>query len=842
MSPRVLGIRVDMLLFLHWRRLRAHPVAELLAAAGVAVGVALVFGVLLANASLTSSAQRLIHGLEGSAAYELSARSPAGVSEATANRAGSLPGVLVAAPVLRENVTLLGPRGEQPVQMIGLTPSLEDLGGAASAELAAGALLLEGGLGLPSDVAARLGAVRGSSLRVAAAGDTHSVSVRVVLGHSLASVAASPVAVAVLGVAQRLAGRPGRVSEVLIRPAPGARNRVKAELARLAGAAHLDLRPAGSELSLLRVATAPNRQSTSLFSAIAVMIGFLLALNAVLLTAPERQRFVAELRLHGYDGRQIGLLLGLQALALGLVASAGGMALGWALSHLLFTQVPGFLTAAFPIGAEESVRAGAVGVALACGVLASLLASLASLAGGRESGEQAGSGERLAGRAILASACAGFAALCGASLLALLAPRLTIAAGVALAVACLCLVPGALWSITRLLPRMAERLPSSALVVALTELRAIATRSTALAAIVCLAVFGGIAIGGARRDLLRGIERATGQYFSTAPVWVSAGRDVFNTNAFPPARARAAIARAPGVAGVRVYRGTLLDVGRRRMWVRARPAADPIQLESSQLLHGDYATATRLIRAGGWAAVSSDFADERGLRVGSAFSLPTPSGTATVRVAAITTNSGWPAGALTLGGDYFARLFGAGEAAALEVSLRPGVSAAAGRRAVARALGPGSGLRAQTAAQRAAQSAASARQGLRTLAEISTLLLVAAALAVASALSAAIWQRRARLASLKLQGYDSHQLWRAVLIESAVTIGAGALVGACVGVLGHALASRFLGLTTGFPAPFAVGGRQALGTVALFGAIALLVIALPGMAAARTSPRVALQE
>jgi putative ABC transport system permease protein len=213
-----------------------------------------------------------------------------------------------------------------------------------------------------------------------------------------------------------------------------------------------------------------------------------------------------------------------------------------------------------------------------------------------------------------------------------------------------------------------------------------------------------------------------------------------------------------------------------------------------------------------------------------------------VRVAAITTNSGWPAGALTLGGAYFERVFGTREAAALEVSLRPGVSAAAGRRTVASALGADSGLRAQTASQRAAQSAASARQGLRTLGEISTLLLVAAALAVASALSAAIWQRRARLASLKLQGYDSGQLWWAVLLESAVTIAAGALAGACVGVLGHALAGRFLALTTGFPAPFAVGEWQALGTVALFGAIALLVIALPGMAAARTSPRVALQE
>jgi putative ABC transport system permease protein len=848
-NPTILGIRLDMLLFLYRRRVRAHPVAELLAGGGVAVGVALVFGVLLANASLTSSTQRMIHGLAGSARYELTARSPAGLSEAMARRVGNLPGVLVAAPVLRENVTLLGPRGEQPVQLIGLTPSLEALGGAASSELESGAPLLKGGLGLPSGVVARLGARRGVPVRIAAAGSVRTASVRMVLGNSYASVASSPVAVAVLGVAQRLAGRPGRVSEVLIRPVSGADRRVAGELARLAAVAHLDLRPATDELRLLEVATRPNRQSTSLFSAIAVMIGFLLALSAVLLTASERRRFVAELRLQGYDSAQIALLLVVQALALGLLASLAGIALGWLFSRLLFTQVPGFLTEAFPIGAEQAVRTGAVLLAVACGVLASLLASLLSVRlGPRErDGETpqrsaAGGGDALSERAIGALVVAGIVVLVAACALALLAPRLTVFAGVALALACVCLVPGALRLLARALPYAAERARSPALIVALTELRATTVRSSALAGIVALAVFGGIAIGGARRDLLDGIGRATDQYFATAPVWVTAGRDVFNTNAFPPGRAARAIASAPGVSSVRVYRGALLDVGDRRMWVRARPAADTTLLESSQLLHGDYATATRLIRAGGWAAVSSDFAEERGLRVGGAFALPTPSGAATVRVAAIATNSGWPAGTITLAAGYYERLFGAREAAALEVGLRPGVTAVGGRRAVVAALGAGSGLRASTADERSAQSAASARQGLRTLQEIAALLLLAAALAVAAGLSAAIWQRRARLASLKLQGYDAGQLWRGVLVESTVTIAAGALVGAIAGVLGHALAGRFLQLTTGFPAPFAPAGLQVLTTVCIFAAIAFSVIALPGMAAARVSPRAVLQE
>jgi putative ABC transport system permease protein len=849
MNPKILGIRLDMLLYLYRRRLRAHPVAELLAGSGVAIGVALVFGVLLANASLTSSAGRLVYGLAGSARWELTARSSQGFSERIVEQVGELEGVQVAAPVLRENVTLIGPGGRRAVQLIGVTPSLEALGGVATQELGEGTQLLKGGLGLPTDVASALGARPGRRLRVASGGAVRGVRERALLGQSLAGVAVSPVAVAVLSVAQTLTGRPGRITEVMIRPQAGAERRAAAELARVASVEHLDLRPADDELRLLNVATKPNRQSTSLFTAIAVMIGFLLALNAMLLTVPERRRFIAELRMQGYDARQIMLLMGLQALVLGIVASLVGIALGDLLARLFFQQVPGFLTAAFPIGAEEVVHTSTVVAAIGCGVLATALASLSPLldlraraVAGIAIGQAGTQSEVVSGRTVVGLALIGVWLITAAITLALLAPSQTIAAGVALALAGVCLIPAIFWLLIRVLPAAMERIRSSALIVALTEMRVITTRSVALGAIVCLAVYGGVAIGGARQDLLTGIQRASAQYFATAQVWVNSGGDVFNTNSFSAAAPRARIASASGVASVRVYQGGLLDIGGRRMWVRARSPGDATVIELSQLLHGDYATATRLIRAGGWAAVSSDFADERHLRVGGSFALPTPAGAVRLGVAAITTNSGWPAGAITLGAGDYSRLWQTSEAAALEVSLKPGVSAAQGRRAVVAALGANSGLQVSTAAERVAQSVASARQGLRTLSEISTLLLVAAALSVATALSAAIWQRRLRLSALKIQGYGAGQLWRAVLIESGVTIGVGVLVGALLGIAGHALASRFLALSTGFPAPFSAGAAQVVLTIALFVAIALTVIALPGMAAARISPRAVLQE
>ncbi|HEY4917862.1 MAG TPA: FtsX-like permease family protein, partial [Solirubrobacteraceae bacterium] len=332
------------------------------------------------------------------------------------------------------------------------------------------------------------------------------------------------------------------------------------------------------------------------------------------------------------------------------------------------------------------------------------------------------------------------------------------------------------------------------------------------------------------------------EYLHTAQLWVTTGENDLTTNAFNPEGATAAIEHATGVAAVRVYQGGFLDVGRRRLWIIARPSGDSDSIPRSQILHGDEQRAARLMRAGGWATVSGGFAQEHNLHVGSPFTLSTPTGAAPFAVGAITTNLGWSPGAVIMSSRDYARYWRTNQPSALEVSLLPGVSEAAGRSAVVHALGHRPGLGVQTFGERRRQYESDSRQGLYALSEISSLLLIAAALAVAAALSAAIWQRRARLASLKIQGYVTGQLWRALLLESAVVLSIGCALGAVAGVYGHALASRWLRVETGFPAPFAVGGGRVLLTLALLAAIALAVVALPGLAAARAPARTSLQE
>jgi putative ABC transport system permease protein len=845
-APKIFGLSAGLPLTLYVWRVRQRPAQELLAAAGIAVGVALVFGVLVANTSITGSAGQLINQLIGSARLQMAARSEGGFSEQLAERAARLPGVEVASPVLRENATVLGPKGSEQVQLLGVAPSLLRLGAAATRNLGAGELLISGGLGFPSSVANTIGAQSGENVTLRVGGMQHTVQVRATLGsQTIGAVAESPIVIALLPVAQMLTGKRGLVTNVLIKPNAGAEQSVASELRGLA-AGRIDVTPADEELRVLSTAAAPNEQSTTLFAAIAGMVGFLLALNAILLTIPERRRFIAELRTYGYDPAQIVLILGAQAILLGLIGSAAGIALGYALSHTLFGQVPSYLTVAFPIGTQKIVSASTILIAIGCGVLAALLASLRpvlDLRPGRSLDavmhEQGEAGQGITRRVTFLLALVGAALLLITTVLALAIPRLTIVGGVLLAFAAVCLVPLAYTVFLAVLRPLSER-SRGMLSHAVVELEATATRSIALAAIAALAVYGSLAIGGARRDLTRGIEAAIGQYEATADIWVTTNESVFNTTSFNAAQQVAAVAHLRSVAAVRVYQGSLLDVGSRRLWVRARPSSDPAMLEGSQIERGSFARASELLRIGGWAAVSTSFASEYDLRVGDRFALPTPSGALPLRVAALMTNSGWPPGAITLNANDYRRNWGT-EAAALEVRLRPGVSLAAGRHAVQAALGHNSALRVQTMHEREAQTDASARQGLKSLGQISTLLLITGALAIAASLSAAIWQRRSRLAAMKIWGYDHLQLWRSLLLESAIVLTFGCIDGTILGVYGNALADRWLRLTTDFPAPFAVGGPQILIPLAAVAGIALAVIALPGLVAAQVPPGVSFQ-
>jgi putative ABC transport system permease protein len=847
--PTIFGLDPGLPFSLYWWRLRRRAAQELLAAAGISIGVGLVFGVLVANTSINGSVKSLIRQLIGSAQIQLVARSSEGMHESVVREVEAIPGVQAVSPILRQNVTLIRASKIQPVQLIGVTVKQLALDPTVTRGLGNGAEgLISGGVALPQGVAEKLGVQPEDKVQIGVNGAIQSVPVRTILrSQAVGTVASSPVAISVLHAAQQLTGSQGRITSALIKVRSGAQNAVTRSLRHVA-AGEANIEPADGELRYFDAALKPNQQSTLLFAVIAGMVGFLLALNAMLMTVPERRRLVAELRTFGYDARQIVLLLTVQAVILGLVGSTAGIVVGDLFARTLFGEVPSYLTAAFPVGGAQIVTVSTIAIAVACGVLAALLASarpLLDLRPGKPIDsvmqEQGEAGQRISAKAVNTLAVVGAALVVVSTLLALVIPSMTIFGGALLALAAPCLVPCAYARAIALIRPASERSKRS-LSIAVVELEATATRSIALAAIAALAVYGSVAIGGARADLTHGLEVAVTQYEDTADLWVTPGSNVFNTDAFRAASIRAKIARTPAVAAVRADQGALLDQGKRRLLIRVHEASTPGIIQTSQVVQGEVAHASRLLRHGGWATVSQGYASEHHLQLGSHFVLPTPSGGLRLRVAAITTNLGWPVGAIGLLSSDYIRGWNSAKPTALEVVLKPGVPLAAGRAAVQSSLGRGSALQVQTYREREAQTDESVRQGLRSLGRISILILISGALAVAASLSASIWQRRARLAAMKTWGYDHIQLWRSLLTESLILLIIGCTDGAVLGLYGHSLADRWLRLTTDFPAPFAIGAPQMFLTLAILTGIAMLVLAVPGLSAAQVSPAVSFQE
>jgi putative ABC transport system permease protein len=849
-SP-IFKLRPSALLRLYADRLQDHVAQELLAGAGIAVGVALLFGVLVANTSIGSSAGQLMHSITGSATLRIAARSSEGFDLALAERAGELPSVKVAAPLLRESATVRGPAGHEQVQLVGVTPAMIALHAEATRNLGAGAALLgSSGIGLPSSVGEEVGGTAGRPVRIIARGLSSNVPVSVVLGsQTVGAIANSPLAVALLPTAQRISGLQGRVTEAFIEPQPGKQRLAERELRRLAG--NLNVGPVDTELRVLAQASGPNSESTTLFAAISAFVGILIALNAVLLTVPERRRWLVELLGMGFSPTQLVAVIAGQACILGLLGSLGGVAIGYLLSQTLFRALPVYLTFAFPLGANAVVQPSAVLIALAAGLAAALIASLLPLLDmlprraigdvlSRGPGEP---GQSMSGRTITYLAALSAALVVCSTGMVLLRPSVSEVAAILLACAAVMVIPAICAVTIRILARLSENIKGSMLALAADELRATAIRSSVLAGVAALVVYGLVAVGGARSDLTHGLNQAISQYLRTADLWVTPrGENVYTTESFTPSGLPAKIDRTPGVASVRLYDGALLDDGNRRIWVRARPQGDPSVLQSSQMIEGDYKIASRRIAQGGWAAVSGALAAEHHIKVGGMLTLATPSGQAHLRVAAVTTNAGWPPGAITLSAVDYRRYWQTSNPAAIEVALKPGVSPATGRDALSTVLADRPGLHVQTSQERESEFKGVARQALSRLSEISILLLVAGALAVAAALIGGIWLRRPQIAQLKEQGFAHLQILRLLLIESTAVIAIGCVDGALLGLYGHALADRWLTLTTGYPAPFSPGIPQLLLTIALIAAIALSLIALVGNSVARTGPLAATSE
>jgi putative ABC transport system permease protein len=839
-------VRLSNTLFLYRARLRSRLVQELLALAGITVGVALVFAALVANSSLTGSVRQLNDGVVGKATLQLAARGPDGFDEKVLADVRRVDGVAAAAPVLEARANVIGPKGRRSVQLFGGDPRFARIGGpllglfAARSPEEARQLVRQRGIALPEPMTAALGILPTEPFRLEI--DSHTVEIPLALPlprDAIGPLVNSPIAIAPLAYAQEVAHMDGRVSRIFVRSEKGRDAQVETALKRLASN-RLNVRAADADVSIFENAAYPTNQSTTLFSVFSALVGFLFAFSAMLLTAPQRRSLVADMRMAGHTAWSCAQVLLFDALVLGGLGAVLGLAIGDQVSRHLFGTVPGYLAFAFPLGNQRIVTWQSLAIASGAGVLAACVALLVPLRDISFGHPLVSRSEQHPQRSQHLLTIAGLISLLVTTVVVVAFPDAAVAGIVMLTLALLLLLPLLLRSATSLLAPLVRNVKSVVPTLAVLELRSRSaqTRTLAVAATGAIAVFATVSIGGAHADLQRGLDESAREIDGMADIWATfrGTPNAFATTAFDAEpRTLAVIERLPGVRGVSVYRGGFLDLGDRRAWVIAPPRNAGLPVPPSQIKEGDPDLVGARIRGGGWISVSEAIASEYGVGVGDRVVLPSPSPTP-MRVAAVTTNLGWPPGAVVLNADDYAQAWGTTATSALHVDVAPRVSSERVETAVRAALGPQMPLRVETGAERLDRHFTAARQGLSRLTQISALVLVSAILAMATAMAGMIWQRRPTAARLKVHGYSERELWGALMIESGVLLGAGCIAGAVFGLFGQILLSRALETITGFPVFYATAGLTALVILGLVTAVAMAMLAIPGWLAVRVRP------
>ena len=835
-------MRLSNIAHLYVVRLKARVVLvqELFAVLGIAVGVALLFASQVASTSLDASVTQLTNGVVGQSTYQLKARGPRGFSESLLGEVQRLPGVRDAVPVLEIQASVIGPLGTQPVDMIATDPRDVHLAGRLLRHFTGAQLVSKRVLALPAPIATKIGVGPLQLVKLQVGPQiVHAFVGFELTERNIGVLADSPIALAPLAYAQRLTGMQGRVTRVLVQTWPGDNRDVHAKLVKLA-AGRINVEPANYEATLFSQAAAPVDQSTKTFAAICALVGFMFAYCAMLLTTDSRRGLIRELRRGGATRWETVKTLLFDALVLAAVASVVGLALGDLLSIVAFNSPPGFLSLAFPIGSQRIITLESVLIAVGAGALAACIGVLTPIRDifvrARCANARRGHfsfSRRMSGMLMGGCACLGVT-----TIILFAAPRSAVVGIVTLLVALLLLLPLLLDLAVAGFDSLQRQLGVGATEIAVIELRSPKTRSRsiAIAATAAVAVFGSVTIQGSRTDLEQGLDRSFHGITSVADLWVApAGeQSLFTTTPFRGV-VTSRLARLPGVRSVSPYRGGFLEYGGRRVWVLAPPPTAPFPLPPSQLVTGNLALANARLREGGWAVISKTLADEHHLHIGEAFILPSPRETS-FRIAALTTNLGWPPGAIVLNGEDYARAWESPDPSAYNVMLAPGALSTTVRREIQGVLGPRSGLTVETATQRERAQQAASRQGLGRLTQIALLVLVAGVLATATVMGATVWQRRRRFARMKVQGYDSRTLWLALICESALLIGAGCLIGACLGVYGQILLGHALVTVTGFPVILSANALVAFVSFVLVTVVAAACIAIPGYRAVGVAP------
>ena len=333
---------IDLLRTFSWQELRHHPWRNAAAVLAVMLGVALAFSVHLINASALDEFAQATRSVSGQPDLSLSS-AQGSFDEAVYALVAQHPQVASASPVLEINTQAtdstsarlsLRVVGVDPIVVAAVSPDLLPRPDADADRLA---LFAPATVFLNASARQRLGR---TGLRLQIGLQLQPV----VVAGSLAS-GGAPLAVMDLGAAQDLFDRQGQLSRIDLRLKAGAdRAALVRELQASPGwPAGLGLSEPGDAAERLGNLSRAYRVNLTVLALIALFTGAFLVFSVLALSVAKRAQQFALLGVLGLAGRDRLALVLWESLALGLVGSAAGVALGSALAALALKLLGGDL-------------------------------------------------------------------------------------------------------------------------------------------------------------------------------------------------------------------------------------------------------------------------------------------------------------------------------------------------------------------------------------------------------------------------------------------------------------------------------------------------------------------
>ncbi len=358
-----------LLLTYSWQELKHHPWRNAAAVLAVMLGVALAFSVHLINASALSEFSQAVRSVNGQPDLELRA-AQGSFDEALYERVASHPQVALASPVLELSTyaSTTGPGSTRvSVRVLGvnalllpqIAPSLMPVPSAGADRFA---LFAPGQVFLNAAARDRL---PGDALQL-------QTGLRLVDVKVAGSVAAGggPLLVMDLGAAQDLFDRGGTLTRIDLRLRPGAdRAALTQSLKAQPGwPAQMSMSEPGDAAQRVSQLSRAYRVNLTVLALVALFTGAFLVFSVLSLSVAKRAQQFALLGVLGLTGRERLQLVLWESLALGLLGSLLGVALGTGLAALALRVLGGDLGGGYFAGVAPTLHWSA-GAALLYGAL-----------------------------------------------------------------------------------------------------------------------------------------------------------------------------------------------------------------------------------------------------------------------------------------------------------------------------------------------------------------------------------------------------------------------------------------------------------------------------------------